>query len=143
MIPLRAKILASAVTRIELLLWLFALGWLRVALDPSPMSIVGRVLDPQGAGSLALPVIAVMCVIGAAGILGCQLWARRAFLYVSAFWWALVWTLIYLKATPVHDGPWWLSYLPSDSAAYSYGLIATVALIEAVHTGRRERSCAP
>lgn len=139
----RSKIHGSPVTSLELLLWLFALGWLRVALDPSPLSIVGRVLTPAGAGHLAAPVVGALVALGILGIFGCKLWCRRAFLVLSAGWWTLVWLLIYLKATPVVTAHWWASYVPTDSGAYSYALIGLICIIEAVSVTRKDRTCAP
>ena len=133
------KIRVSAATRLELLLWLFSLGWLRVVLNPSPLSIVGRVLEPQGVAELALPAIVTMCVLGAGGIFGCCMWLRRAHLIVAAAWWTMVWFLIYRTVTPVSGH---LPYLPNDSGAYSYALIALIAIVEAVHVGvYRQQAC--
>ena len=129
----------SPSTRLDLVLWLFSLGWLRVALDPSADSIVVRILDPQGAGNLAVPATAILCILGAIGVLGSQIWATSAFLVISAAWWTVVSTLIYLATTPVPDGPRALSYLPTDSGSYAYALIAVIATSEAVFTIRRER----
>lgn len=135
---LRVKLRSSAVTWIEFTIWLFELGWLRVVLNPSPLSIVGRVLEPQGAGFLAVPAILSLCTIGAIGIFGCVLWARRVHLIAAAFWWTMVWFLIYRTVTPVSGH---LPYLPNDSGAYSYALIAVITIIEAVHIGWNRDRC--
>ena len=134
----RAKLRSSPVTWLEFALWLFELGWLRVVLNPSPLSIVGRVLEPQGAGALAVPGVVLLCVLGAVGIFGCFRWVRRVHMIAAAFWWTMVWFLIYRTVTPVSGH---LPYLPNDSGAYSYALIAIISIIEAVHVGWSRDRC--
>lgn len=134
----RLKIRGSAVTWLEFTIWLFELGWLRVVLNPSPLSIVGRVLEPQGVGFVALPAIVILCTLGAVGIFACSRWARRAHLLAAAFWWTMVWFLIYRTVTPISGH---LPYLPNDSGAYSYALIAVITVIEAVHIGWSDARC--
>lgn len=126
------------VGRNEIILWLFGLGWLRVVLAESNTgSLVANVIDPAGAAELALFTIAALGLLGAAAVLTRRRRIRIVHISLAAAWWSFVWVLTYLQVTPVRDGGWGLRWLPTTTTAYSYLLIAVLAVVEAIHVARR------